>query len=224
MDQRDVYSNPKCIRPIMLFTNQPKNSKALEEMIKLHHTHELSPKQCSSFLVQVIDAPLPLVWSLVRKFDKPQCYKNFISSCTLISGEGGVGSIREVNLVSGFPGKKSIERLDILDDDMHVSVFSVVDGDHSFSNFKSIMTLHEDKVEEDHEEKEDHDIIGNYYKTVVIHSYVVDIPEISCRDDTCEVTDNILRWNLRSLAWVAENMDTNDQVSSLDLNEKEITC
>ncbi|KAK4711035.1 hypothetical protein R3W88_005548 [Solanum pinnatisectum] len=205
----------------MLCTNQPKDSKALEEMIKLHHTHELSPRQCSSFLVQVIDAPLPLVWSLVRKFDKPQCYKNFISSCTLISGEGGVGSIREVNLVSGFPGKKSIERLDILDDDMHVSVFSIVDADHSFLNFKSTITLHEDK-QEDHQEKED--MIGNYWKTVAIQSYVVDIPEISCRDDTCEVTDNILRWNLRSLAWVAENINTTDQVSSLDLNKKEIAC
>ncbi|XP_055803550.1 abscisic acid receptor PYL12-like [Solanum dulcamara] len=186
-------------------------------MTKLHHTHELSPNQCSSLLVQIIDAPLPLVWSFVRKFDKPQCYKNFISSCTLISGEGGVGSVREVNLVSGFPGKKSIERLDFLDDDMHVSVFSVVDADHSFLNFKSIITLHDDKQEEEEE-----GTIGN--KTIAIESYVVDIPDVSCREDTCEVTDNIMRWNLRSLAWVAENMDTSTQVSSLNLNKTEITC
>ncbi|CAN4105598.1 unnamed protein product [Withania somnifera] len=193
----------------MFYTNPLKSSKALEERIKLYHTHELSPKQCSSLLVQTIDAPVPLVWSLVRKFNKPQCYKNFISSCTLLSGEGGVGSIREVNL------------LDFLDDDMHVSVFSVVDADHSFLNFKSTITLHEDKPEEE-EEKDG----ANRYKinkTVVIESYVVDIPENSCKDDTCEVTDNILRWNLRSLAWVAENMYPTG-VSSLDLNKAGITC
>ncbi|MCD7446190.1 hypothetical protein HAX54_045247, partial [Datura stramonium] len=92
-----------------------------------------------------IDAP-PLVWSLVRKFEKPQCYMNFISSCTLLSGEGGVGSIREVNLVSGFPGKKSIERLDLLDDDMHVIVFSVVDADHSFLNLKSTITFYTERI------------------------------------------------------------------------------
>jgi len=34
------------------------------------------------------------------------CYKNFISSCTLISGENGIGNRREVNLISGFAGKK----------------------------------------------------------------------------------------------------------------------
>ncbi|MCD7459698.1 hypothetical protein HAX54_041655 [Datura stramonium] len=207
----------------MLYTN-PKNSKALEEMVKLYHTQEfLLPKQCSSLLVQTIDAPLPLVWSLVRKFEKPQCYMNFISSCTLLSGEGGVGSIREVNLVSGFPGKKSIERLDLLDDDMHVIVFSVVDADHSFLNFKSTITLHEDKQEEEEQDG----VIKKYTtisKTVAVQSYVVDIPEISCRDDTCEVTDNILRWNLKSLAWVAENNMDAAEVSTLELNKTGIAC
>ncbi|KAK4347238.1 hypothetical protein RND71_033577 [Anisodus tanguticus] len=187
-------------------------------MVKSYHTHDqLSPKQCSSLLVQTIDAPLPLVWSLVRKFDKPQCYKNFISSCTLLSGEGGVGSIREINLVTGFPGKKSIERLDFLDDDMHVSVFSVVDADHRFLNFRSTITLHEDKEEEEDELKK------YTSKTVAIESYVVDVPESSCKDDTCEVTNNILRWNLKSLAWVAENMAASG-VSSLELNKTEIAC
>ncbi|OIT26383.1 PREDICTED: abscisic acid receptor PYL12-like [Nicotiana attenuata] len=195
-------------------------------MVKLYHTHELSPKQWSSMPVQTIDAPLPLVWSFVRKFDKPQCYKNFIGSCTLLSGDGGVGSIREVTLVSGFPGKKSIERFDFLDDDMHVSVFSVVEADHSFLNFKSTITLHEDKEEE---EEDDEDKVlrtstgKSTNKTVVIESYVVDIPENSCKDDTCEVTDNILRWHHRSLAWVAENMATSG-VSSMDLKKTEIPC
>lgn len=47
----------------------------------------------------------------------------------------------------------------------------------------------------------------------------MDIPQVSCRDDTCEVADNIMRWNLKSLAWVAENMDNTPEVSSLDLNK-----
>nr|XP_009595006.3 abscisic acid receptor PYL11-like [Nicotiana tomentosiformis] len=199
----------------MLLTN-PKNLKAVDKMVKLYHTHELSPKQCSSMLVQTIDAPLPLVWSLVKKFDKPQCYKNFISSCTLLSGDGGVGSIREVTLVSGFPGKKSIERFDFLDDEMHVCVFSVVNADHSFLNFKSTITLEE---EEEEEEEDGGKVLSSTGKsTVAIESYVVDFPENSCKDDTCEVTDNILRWQLRSLAWVAENMAISG-VSSLDLKK-----
>ncbi|KAI8000115.1 Abscisic acid receptor PYL11 [Camellia lanceoleosa] len=63
----------------------------LTEMMSLYHHHKISPNQCSSSLVQTIDAPLPLVWSMVRCFDNPQTYKRFIKSCTIQAGDGGTG-------------------------------------------------------------------------------------------------------------------------------------
>lgn len=47
------------------------------------HTYRLNPGQCSSLLAQRIHAPPATVWSIVRRFDKPQVYKNFIKSCSI---------------------------------------------------------------------------------------------------------------------------------------------
>ena len=77
---------------------------------KRHHKPKLSANQCSSYLVQTIDAPLPLVRSLVRRFDNPQGYKQFVRKCTMLNGDGGVGSVREVVVMSGLPAAVSIER------------------------------------------------------------------------------------------------------------------
>lgn len=107
-------------------------------------------------------------------------------------GDGGEGSVREVVVMSGLPAETSIERLDKLDDDTHVMVFSIIGGDHQLANYRSTTTLHE---EEDHEKK-----------TVVIESYVVDIPGGSCKEDTCSFADTIVGCNLRSLARVSEKM------------------
>ncbi|XP_027163423.1 abscisic acid receptor PYL11-like [Coffea eugenioides] len=176
------------------------NSKALLKMMNQYHAHDdLFPNQCTSSLVQEIDAPLSLVWSLVRQFDNPQAYKLFIKNCTMTAGDGGIGSVREVMVVSGLPAETSRERLDKLDDDLHVMEFSIIGGDHRLVNYQSTTTLHEDDG-------------GRSDQTVVIESYVVDIPPDSSEMDTCLFADTIVACNLRSLAKISEKMARKVQV------------
>ncbi|PIN08781.1 hypothetical protein CDL12_18636 [Handroanthus impetiginosus] len=184
----------------MLYKEPPNNLQniraAKERMGALYHTHALSPNQCTSIVMEVIHAPLPLVWSMVRKFDYPQAYKRFIKSCDLSSGNGGAGSIRELTVVSGLPAAKSTERLDRLDDDLHVMVVSIVGGDHRLVNYKSTTTLHEDDSKDGH----------GGGRTVVMESYVVDIPAGNCEDDTRVFADTIIKCNLKSLAKITEKI------------------
>ncbi|GFP89601.1 abscisic acid receptor pyl11 [Phtheirospermum japonicum] len=107
-------------------------------MISLHHTHNPKPNQCTSTMVQNVHAPLPLVWSVLRRFDQPQAYKTLVKECTMLAGRGGVGSVREVALVSGLPGKASRERLDQLDDGTYVMVYSMISGDQRLNNFQVV--------------------------------------------------------------------------------------
>ncbi|XP_062016780.1 abscisic acid receptor PYL12-like [Rosa rugosa] len=161
-----------------------------------YHIHALLPNQCGSSLVQIIDAPLPLVWSILRQFDNPKAYKCFVKSCIMRTGDGGIGSIREVILRSGLPGKTSMERLDKLDEEKHIINISIVGGEHKLVNYSSTTTVH---VEE--EEKG--------MKTVVIESYVVDIPAGNSKEDACLFANTIIGCNLRSLAKLAERMAGN---------------
>ncbi|XP_010277013.1 PREDICTED: abscisic acid receptor PYL12-like [Nelumbo nucifera] len=182
----------------MLYTQNPNQRQTYKdpnmvEMVTRYHIHDLSPNQCSSSLVQTIDAPLPLVWSVVRRFDNPQAYKRFVRSCSLLYGDGGIGSLREVQVVSGLPAGTSMERLDALDDESHVMGFSIVGGDHRLSNYRSIMSLHDNGE-------------GGGGKTVVVESYVVDVPPGSTKEDTCLFADTIVKCNHRSLARIAEKM------------------
>lgn len=156
-------------------------------------TPNFSPNQCGSRLIQTIDAPLALVWSIIRRFDNPQAYKQFVKSCTLSAGNGGIGSVREVMVVSGLPAATSTERLDELDDELHVMMFSIIGGDHRLVNYRSKTTLHQ---------------IGEGFggRTVVEESYVVDVPAGNSKEDTCCFADLIIGCNLRSLARVTERM------------------
>ncbi|KAL1816954.1 hypothetical protein ACET3Z_019528 [Daucus carota] len=136
-------------------THQVPNSVAV------YHNHQVGPDQCCSAVIQQISAPISSIWSLVRRFDNPQAYKHFVKSCHLLVGDGKVGSLRQVHVISGLPAASSTERLEILDEEQHVISFSVVGGDHRLANYKSVTTLHEAPS-------------GN--GTVVVESYVVDIP------------------------------------------------
>ncbi|KAH0708373.1 hypothetical protein KY284_009800 [Solanum tuberosum] len=100
----------------------------LEPLIRNYHTFEDLPNTCTSLVTQRIDAPVDVVWPFVRRFDNPEKYKHFIKSCRIVSGDGGVGSIREVTVVSGIPASTSTERLEILDDEKHILSFRVVGG------------------------------------------------------------------------------------------------
>ncbi|KAJ0082756.1 hypothetical protein Patl1_10506 [Pistacia atlantica] len=105
------------------------------------------------------------------------------------SGGGGVGSVREVMIISGLPATTSTERLDELDDELHVLVVSIIGGDHRLENYHSTTTLHESEG-------------GS--KTMVTESYVVDIPPGNSKEDTWTFAEAIIGWNLKSLATVSE--------------------
>ncbi|CAL9039049.1 abscisic acid receptor PYL4-like [Musa acuminata AAA Group] len=163
----------------------------LPEAAAKHHEHAVGARQCCSAVVKRVAAPVAAVWAVVRRFDKPQAYKHFVRSCRLVCGDGGVGTLREVRVVSGLPAATSTERLEILDDEHHVLSFRVVGGEHRLANYRSVTTLHPDTA-------------GAAEGTVVVESYVVDVPPGNTRDDTRLFVDTIVRCNLQSLARTAE--------------------
>ncbi|XP_058207330.1 abscisic acid receptor PYL4-like [Rhododendron vialii] len=157
----------------------------------LCHTHLVGPNQCCSALVQPIAAPLSAVWPVLRRFDDPCAYKHFLKSCRLIAGDGGVGTLREIHVVSGLPAASSTERLEVLDDESHVVGFSIVGGDHRLNNYRSVTSLHRS---------------AGGLGTVVVESYVVDVPPGNTKEETCGFVDTIVRCNLQSLAQLTENL------------------
>ncbi|KAM0864488.1 hypothetical protein ACQ4PT_043887 [Festuca glaucescens] len=165
---------------------------AVPAEVARHHEHAAGAGQCCSAVVQAIEAPVDAVWAVVRRFDRPQAYKNFIRSCRLVDGDGGevaVGSVREVRVVSGLPATSSRERLEILDDERRVLSFRVVGGEHRLSNYRSVTTVHETAA------------TGG---AVVVESYVVDVPAGNSADETRTFVDTIVRCNLQSLARTAQ--------------------
>ncbi|KAL7211623.1 hypothetical protein ACSBR2_014471 [Camellia fascicularis] len=136
---------------------------------------------------------------MLRRFDNPRAYKQFIKSYTMHSSDGGIESIHEVMVVLGLPAGISTERLDELNDDQHVMAFSIIGGDHRLVNYQSITTLHED-------EREGGGGGGGGKKTVVIESFTVDIPVGSSKEDTCLFVDIIIGCNLKSLASISEKL------------------
>ncbi|KAK9716214.1 hypothetical protein RND81_06G218800 [Saponaria officinalis] len=158
------------------------------------HTYRLSKgRQCSSLLAQKIHAPRAVVWSVVRRFDKPQIYKHFIKSCTVRDGFTlSVGSTRDVNVISGLPAATSTERLDILDDARYVTGFTIIGGEHRLRNYHSVTTLHALPGAREEDEW-----------TIVLESYVVDVPEGNTEEDTRLFADTVVKLNLQKLGSVA---------------------
>ncbi|KAK9127337.1 hypothetical protein Syun_016134 [Stephania yunnanensis] len=177
--------------------NPPFSTTPVPDSVARHHSHTVGPNRCCSAVIQPIVAPISTVWSVVRQFDNPQAYKSFVKSCHVLDGDGDVGTLREVHVVSGLPAATSRERLEILDEEQHVLSFKVVGGDHRLSNYKSVTTLHSAP--------------GHGLGTVVVESYVVDIPSGNTREDTCVFVDTIVRCNLQSLAKMAEDMATQNR-------------
>ncbi|XP_010533592.1 PREDICTED: abscisic acid receptor PYL8-like [Tarenaya hassleriana] len=163
-----------------------------EEFIRRYHAHEVMEHQGSSSLVKHIKAPLPLVWSLVRSFDQPQKYKPFVSRC-VVRGDLRVGSVREVNVRSGLPATTSTERLEHLDDEEHIFSMRIVGGDHRLKNYYSVVSVHPE-------------VIDGRLGTLVIESFVVDIPEGNTKEETCYFVEALIKCNLKSLADVSERL------------------
>ncbi|XP_027333120.1 abscisic acid receptor PYL2 [Abrus precatorius] len=167
----------------------PEEFSELESIIKKYHIFEPSSNTCSSIITYRIDAPASTVWPFVRSFDNPQKYKHFIKGCNM-QGDGNVGSIREVTVVSGLPASTSTERLEILDDDKHILSFRVVGGEHRLKNYRSVTSVNEFNKE------------GKVY-TIVLESYIVDIPEGNTEEDTKMFVDTVVKLNLQKLGVVA---------------------
>lgn len=174
---------------------------SLQHGIAEFHSYRVNSGECSSLLAQRIHAPLHTVWSVVRRFDKPQTYKHFIKSCSVKEDFGmTMGDTRDVNVISGLPAATSTERLDILDDDRHVTGFTITGGEHRLRNYRSVTTVHE------------FDRDGRIW-TVVLESYIVDVPEGNTEEDTRLFTDTVVRLNLQKLAAVTEAMSRDQQTS-----------
>ncbi|KAJ1416277.1 START-like domain superfamily [Sesbania bispinosa] len=178
-----------------------KPATAVPDAVARYHTHAVAPNQCCSAVVQETTASVATVWSVVRRFDNPQAYKNFVKSCHVIGGDGEVGTLREVHIISGLPAARSTERLEILDEERHVLSFSVVGGEHRLANYRSVTTLHPSGD-------------GSGSGTVVVESYVVDVPPGNTKEDTRVFVDTIVRCNLQSLAQTAEKTQLTNKCCS----------
>ena len=172
--------------------------------IEAHHRYQVDPGQCSSLLAQRVRAPAAAVWSIVRRFDRPQTYKHFIRSCVIKAGDDDaikVGCLREVSVISGLPATASTERLDLMDEERKVTGFTIIGGEHRLRNYRSVTTVNEFGGEKE----------GEAVWTVVLESYLVDVPEGNTQDDTRLFADTVIRLNLQKLASVAEAMAAEDQ-------------
>ncbi|TVU16975.1 hypothetical protein EJB05_32980, partial [Eragrostis curvula] len=173
------------------------------EHVRRLHRHAPADNQCSSTLVKHIKAPVHLVWSLVRSFDQPQKYKPFVSRCVVRGGELEIGSLRDVNVKTGLPATTSTERLERLDDDEHLLSVKFVGGDHRLQNYSSIITVHPESID-------------GRPGTLVIESFVVDVPEGNTKDETCYFVEAVIKCNLTSLAEVSERLAVQSPTSPLD--------
>ncbi|XP_010559310.1 PREDICTED: abscisic acid receptor PYR1-like [Tarenaya hassleriana] len=166
----------------------------LAHSISEFHTYRLGPGRCSSLLAKRVHAPPDIVWSVVRRFDKPQTYKHFIKSCVVGEGfEMRVGCTRDVDVISGLPANTSTERLDLLDEERWVTGFSIIGGEHRLRNYRSVTTVHGFHR-------------GGRIWTVVLESYVVDVPEGNTEEDTRLFADTVIKLNLQKLASITESM------------------
>nr|QDI06141.1 PYR1-like protein 3 [Panax ginseng] len=179
-----------------------KSTNTEDEYVIRHHKHEVRENQCTSSLLKHIKAPVHLVWSLVRSFDQPQKYKPFVSEC-VVQGDFVIGSVREVNVRSGLPATTSTERLELLDDEEHIFGMKIVGGDHRLRNYSSVITVHPE-------------IMDGRPGTVVIESFVVDVPDGNTKDETCYFVEALIKCNLKSLADVSERLAVQDRTEPID--------
>lgn len=69
-------------------------------------------------------------------------------------------------------------------------------------NYSSILTVHPE-------------IIDGRPGTLVIESYVVDVPDGNTRDDTCYFVETMIKCNLKSLADVSERLAVQDRTEPI---------
>jgi abscisic acid receptor (PYR/PYL family) len=118
-----------------------------------------------------------------------------------VKGNMEIGTVREVDVKSGLPATRSTERLELLDDNEHILSIRIVGGDHRLKNYSSIISLHPETIE---------GRIG----TLVIESFVVDVPEGNTKDETCYFVEALIKCNLKSLADISERLAVQDTTES----------
>ncbi|RRT82759.1 hypothetical protein B296_00000337 [Ensete ventricosum] len=182
--------------------------RAMEaECVRRFHRHEPKENQCSSSVVKHIKAPVHLVISLPPFFGfeigGPLRYKPFVSGC-IMQGDFAVGCLREVNIKSGLPATTSTERLEQLDDNEHILSIKIVGGDHRLQNYSSVVTAHPE-------------IIDERPGTLVIESFVVDVPEGNTKDDTCFFVEALIKCNLKSLAVISERLAVQELTEPINI-------
>ncbi|KAG7589934.1 Polyketide cyclase/dehydrase [Arabidopsis suecica] len=171
----------------------------LDSIIRTHHTFPRSPNTCTSLIAHRVDAPAHAIWRFVRDFANPNKYKHFIKSCT-IRGDGNgvkeikVGTIREVSVISGLPASTSVEILEALDEEKRILSFRVLGGEHRLNNYRSVTSVNEFVVLEKDKKK---------VYSVVLESYIVDIPKGNTEEDTRMFVDTVVKSNLQNLAVVS---------------------
>jgi len=179
------------------------NAGGEAEYVRRMHRHAPAEHQCTSTLVKHIKAPVHLVWQLVRRFDQPQRYKPFVRNCVVRGDQLEVGSLRDVNVKTGLPATTSTERLEQLDDDLHILGVKFVGGDHRLQNYSSIITVHPESID-------------GRPGTLVIESFVVDVPDGNTKDETCYFVEAVIKCNLNSLAEVSEQLAVESPTSLID--------
>ncbi|KAI5076116.1 hypothetical protein GOP47_0008181 [Adiantum capillus-veneris] len=102
----------------------------------------------------------------------------------------------------------------MLDEEKHVLSFRVVGGEHRLRNYRSTTSLHELQAgspspcsrvagaEVGHE--------SSSGSTLVVESYVVDVPDGNSRDETLTFVDTVVKCNLQSLASLSERLAPSD--------------
>ncbi|KAK6155588.1 hypothetical protein DH2020_009836 [Rehmannia glutinosa] len=165
-------------------------NSAYSEGVQLRYADKKMPAET------IADPEGEIVWSLVRRFDQPQKYKPFVSRC-VVQGNLEIGSLREVDVKSGLPATTSTERLELLDDNEHILSVRIIGGDHRLRNYSSIVSVHPEVIE-------------GRPGTMVIESFVVDVPEGNTKDETCYFVEALIKCNLKSLAEVSERLAMQD--------------
>ena len=72
-----------------------------------------------------------------------------------------------------------------------------------FQNYSSVVSLHPE-------------IIDGRPGTLVIESFVVDVPEGNTKDETCFFVEALIKCNLKSLADVSERLAVQDRTEPID--------
>jgi len=98
-------------------------------------------------------------------------------------------------VVSGLPASTSVEILEVLDEEKRILSFRVLGGEHRLNNYRSVTSVNEFVVLENDKKKRVY--------SVVLESYIVDIPQGNTEEDTRMFVDTVVKSNLQNLAVIS---------------------